>query len=52
MSVLQHKQAKHLTKKEKRAAGINKSHTATLKFIRIAPLKARLIAREVQGMNC
>ena len=25
--------------------------TATLKFIRLSPIKARLIAREVQGMN-
>jgi len=24
---------------------------ATLKFIRLAPMKARLVAREVQGMN-
>jgi len=26
--------------------------TATLKFIRLSPIKARLVAREVQGMNC
>ena len=25
--------------------------TATLKFIRLSPIKARLIAKEVQGMN-
>jgi len=25
--------------------------TSTLKFIRLSPIKARLIAREVQGMN-
>lgn len=25
--------------------------TATLKFIRLSPLKARLIAKEIQGMN-
>ena len=24
---------------------------ATLKFIRLSPIKARLVAREVQGMN-
>jgi large subunit ribosomal protein L22 len=25
--------------------------TATLKFVRLSPIKARLVAREVQGMN-
>jgi large subunit ribosomal protein L22 len=25
--------------------------TATLKFVRLSPIKARLIAKEVQGMN-
>lgn len=25
---------------------------AVLKFIRLSPIKARLVAREVQGMNC
>jgi large subunit ribosomal protein L22 len=51
MSILGNKKPKQLTKKQKKEAGINNSNTATLKFIRLSPIKARLIGREVQGMN-
>jgi large subunit ribosomal protein L22 len=51
MSKLQHKKEKQLTKKQRKAANIDNSSKAVLKFVRLSPIKANLIAREVQGMN-
>jgi large subunit ribosomal protein L22 len=51
MSKIQHLKERQLTKKERKAAGINNNNRAILKYVRLSPIKANLIAREVQGMN-
>lgn len=51
MNIRANKRTKKLTKKEKKAQGINNQNSAVLKFIRLSPTKARLIARQIQGMN-
>jgi large subunit ribosomal protein L22 len=51
MSKIQHLKEKQLTKKQRKAANINNSNRAILKFVRLSPIKGNLIAREVQGMN-